>query len=194
MYYRTKATLMQQKINYFFQLFIIWFFLHNLAIVVDGLWDEKASCDIAVILGNTVQKDGRLSPRLKSRVDKGLEMYQQGWCKQLVVSGGFGKEGHWEGSAMAAYLQQKGVPASAIVIDNQGHNTQATAQNTLQYFPTSTSVMVISQYYHISRTKLAFQQAGFSKVNGVHADYFELRDFYSIFREFFGYYKYWLFP
>lgn len=183
---------MKQKIYILLKIVLAWFVLHSILIITDGLKDEVVASDLVVILGNKVNKNGQLSERLKSRVDKGLEYYQKGYCQQILVSGALGKEGHLEGDAMAAYLRQKGVPSSAILIDNKGHNTQATAQNTKTLFPSQTSITIISQYYHISRTRLAFQKAGFTSIYGVHADYFELRDFYSIFREFFGYYKYWL--
>jgi len=52
------------------------------------------------------------------------------------------------------------------------------------------SVMIISQFYHISRTKLAFKNAGFKEVYSAHGRYFELRDLYSLVREVPAYYKY----
>jgi len=82
---------------------------------------------------------------------------------------------------------------SVIIIDNKGNNTQATADNVKGLILPTQAIIVVSQFYHISRTKLALRQAGFKEVKGVHANYFELRDFYSIFREFFGYYKYLIF-
>jgi uncharacterized SAM-binding protein YcdF (DUF218 family) len=51
-------------------------------------------------------------------------------------------------------------------------------------------VIVVSQFYHISRSKLAFRKAGIESVGGAHSKFYELRDVYSLFREFFGYYKY----
>lgn len=54
------------------------------------------------------------------------------------------------------------------------------------------SATIISQFYHISRTKLAFKKVGLDHVNTAHAKYFELRDVYSLVREFFAYYKYLL--
>lgn len=182
---------MKQKIQLLVKILLTWFVLHTVLIIADGLTDEVVSSDLVVILGNKVHENGQLSERLKARVDKGLEWYQKGRCQKILVSGGLGKEGHLEGDAMAAYLIQKGVPAAVVIIDNKGDNTQASAENTKALFSEQTSITIISQYYHISRTRLAFQKVGFSNIYGVHADYFELRDFYSIFREFFGYYKYW---
>ena len=101
-----------------------------------------------------------------------------------------GKEGHYEGTKMSDYLIKKGIPESKIIIDNAGITTEATATNVSKMNLKINSVTVISQYYHISRAKLAFKNNGFDKVYGAHANYFELRDFYSLIREFAGYYKY----
>jgi vancomycin permeability regulator SanA len=174
-------------------LFLSWFLIHSVLITVDGLWDDTSENAIVVILGNKVNEDGSLSDRLKSRVDKGLELYTKGIANQIIVSGGLGLEGHLEGNVMAKYLVEKGVPISAIIIDNKGNNTQATADNVKDLNLSNLSIIVVSQFYHISRTKLAFRQVGFKDIKGVHANYFEFRDFYSIFREFFGYYKYLIF-
>jgi len=54
------------------------------------------------------------------------------------------------------------------------------------------SVMIITQFYHISRIKLAFEKVGVENVYSAHAAYLDLRDVYSVVREFFAYYKYLL--
>ena len=52
------------------------------------------------------------------------------------------------------------------------------------------SVIIVSQYFHITRTRLAFQKAVIENIYAAHADYFEARDIYSILREFTGFYSY----
>lgn len=42
------------------------------------------------------------------------------------------------------------------------------------------SVIVTSQFYHISRTKLAFKRVGFKAVYSPHGKFFELRDIYFL--------------
>jgi uncharacterized SAM-binding protein YcdF (DUF218 family) len=88
------------------------------------------------------------------------------------------------------------VPDSAIIVDNAGNTTQQTVRNTAQLQPVLhfRSVLVVSQFYHISRTKLLFRQAGFMAVSGASPVYFEWRDIYSLLREFVAYYHALLFP
>lgn len=167
--------------------------LQVVLIVGDGLIDEPVSkANVAVILGTKVNKDGSLSARLKARLDKGLQLYNDSLIRQIYVSGGLGKEGHYEGTVMANYLITQGVPSAAIAIDNEGINTRNTALNFTSDFPEETAAVVVSQYFHVSRCKLAFRQLGVTDVEGVHCSHFEWRDPYSSLRELVGYYKYLL--
>ncbi|MDH5380788.1 MAG: YdcF family protein [Cyclobacteriaceae bacterium] len=184
---------MRIKIKLIGFLLISWFLLHEIIIVVDGLNDNPVKSDYAVIFGNTVNPDGTLSDRLKARVNKGLQLYNDSLVDKIVVSGGLGKEGVYEGAKMSEYLISHGVPGYNVITDDNGNNTLLTVQNFSANFPESSSVIVVSQFYHISRAKLAFRKAGVKKVTGAHPNYYELRDIYSLFREFFGYYKYLLF-
>lgn len=176
-------------------LFLIWFGVHVLIITLDGFIDEKQHVDVAVILGNKVEPDGKPSGRLKSRLEKAVELYREGYFNQIIVSGGVGVEGYDEAEVMKQYLVQKGIPSDQIITDSMGLNTRATAKNTTEIMGeiNDKSVMVITQFYHISRTKLAFHQSGFKEVYSAHSNYLELRDLYSLSREFFAYYKYLFF-
>ena len=178
------------RVRYFIFLLFTWFLVHQIVIISDGLLDETQKTKVAVIFGNTVNEDGSLSPRLKARLDKGIELYTSKKVSKLFVSGGLGKEGHYEGTKMAEYLISKKIPKRKIIVDDLGNSTRITALNFKKRFPKSKSVTLVTQFHHITRAKLAFRQVGVKKVQGAHCDYFEGRDFYSCFREFFGYYSY----
>lgn len=181
---------MKRWIKRLFLFGFLFFAAHELVMITDGLQDEKGSAEVAIILGSTVNEDGSLSPRLKARLDKGLQLYNDKRVSGIYVSGGLGKEGHYEGTAMAQYLVHEGAPSSTITIDNEGINTRSTALNFRRDFPEASQAIVVSQYFHISRCKLALRQVGIENVKGAHAEHFEWRDIYSSFREFFGFYKY----
>lgn len=183
----------RKRIKVVFYVGLLWFVLHQLFSIVDGLNDENEKVDIAVVYGNTVHKDGTLSERLKARLERGIKLYNDSLTDFLFVSGGLGKEGHYEGDKMLAYLLKRGIPKGKIFVDNNGNNTKSTTLNFIEKFGKNKSLTVVSQFYHISRAKLAFRNYGFKEVYGAHCNYFEFRDFYSCIREFFGYYKYLIF-
>jgi vancomycin permeability regulator SanA len=152
----------------------------------DGLRPDGCQADLAVIMGNTVHPDGSLSPRLKSRLDKGLALYRQKRVKRLLVSGGLGKEGHWEGTKMQEYLLEQGVPPADVLPDNTGSTTWNTVQTVARLRkqqPGLEKIMVVSQFFHLSRCKLLFRKAGIRGVCSEASDYVEGRDVYASLRE-----------
>ncbi|WP_326984105.1 YdcF family protein [Chryseobacterium sp. MYb264] len=169
---------------------LLWFVIHSTYITIDGLSDEGKKADIAVILGNKVNEDGTLSTRLEKRLESGLELYKNHRVKKILVSGGLGKEGFYEGDKMKEFLVSKGVPNSLIMVDNFGNNTRATVENTMQLKKKLQfkSLIVISQYFHVTRTKKLFEDKGFLEVSSASPKYFEWRDLYAILREFPAYY------
>lgn len=170
--------------------FLCWMAAHIAYIVYDGLRDEGKTADVAVVLGTTVNEDGTLSDRLQKRLECAVELYSHHRVKTLFVSGGFGKEGYFEGTKMREFLVLRGVPPDCIIVDNAGDNTEATVRNamaTKARVPFQ-SVIVVSQYFHVTRTKMYFRQYGFTNISSVAPRYFEWRDLYSLPREFFAYY------
>ncbi|MGK5038488.1 YdcF family protein [Janthinobacterium sp. LB3P118] len=172
------------------------FLLATAALVLAGLHDKLAPADVIVVPGNTIAPDGTPSPRLQARLDVALKQFQQRRAPRILVSGATGKEGFDEAASMARYLQSRGVPASAIIEDNQGWTTDATARNaaTLMRAHGWKTAMVATQYFHVPRFRLALERSGIAVSGQVHAPYFELRDLYSVPRETVGYAVYFMRP
>lgn len=168
-----------------------WFFIHTIYTIGDGRSYPSYQADVAVILGNKVNEDGTLSERLRQRLETGVKLYNDELVKYIVVSGGLGKEGFYEGDKMREYLLEHNIPDSIIIVDNEGNNTRLTAQNFAEINKKYRfeKAVVVSQYFHISRTKLLFRQEGFKNLQGAAPDYFEWRDLYAIPREFIAYYR-----
>lgn len=162
------------------------------ALVWDGLHDELTPADLGLVLGNTVYPDGTPSPRLAARLDRTLELYRQGTFPLILVSGAVGKEGHDEALVMRDYLVSRGVPSSQVLVDSAGRTTFASAKNTRSLMDQRQihRVLVVSQYFHVPRAKLALRRFGISAVYSAHARFFEARDLYSIPRELVGFLRY----
>lgn len=164
-----------------------------LAILISsGLNDKIGKADVALVLGNTVNTDGTPSPRLQARLDKTLELYRDGYFPTIIVSGGVGIEGYDEAKVMGDYLVSHGVPADQIIMDNEGINTSASAKKTLRILNESNkkSVLVVSQYFHLPRARLALERLAISPIYSAHANFFEWRDIYSSLREVIAYISY----
>jgi len=180
-------------INFGFGL-MMWFMIHTIIITIDGLKDNIHKADCILILGNKVNENGTLSARLQSRVDKGIELYQLKLAPKIIVSGGLGKEGWYEAKEMQKYLLAKGVPLDAIIVDDKALTTYETACNfsAIAQQHSFHSVIVVSQFYHITRSKAMLESKGIEKVYTAHSNYYEWRDVYSVVRDFFAFYWFWI--
>jgi vancomycin permeability regulator SanA len=158
-------------------------------LAADGLRDEIHPADVAIVPGNTVERDGQPSGRLRARLDKTLELYRGGLFGYVIVSGGVGAEGFDEAEVMKRYLVGRGVPEDRVIADGGGATTSLTARNAAEIMRRNRwgSALVVSQYFHIARTRLAVEGYGVGPVYSAHAEYFELRDLYSLAREVIGY-------
>ena len=163
-------------------------------IVADGLTDDIHAADVAIVPGNTVEKDGRPSARLSARLDQTVALYRQGLFPNVIVSGGVGSEGFDEAEVMKRYLVENGVPEGSIHVDSGGATTHLTARNASRMMRENgwQSALVVTQYFHVPRMRLALERSGVTPVFSAHAQYFERRDVYSIAREVAGYGTYLL--
>jgi len=152
----------------------------SLAITIAGLHDNTHQADLAVVLGNMVKTDGTPSIILQARLDHTVDLYRQGYCKLILVSGGHGKEGYDEPVVMQHYLEERGIPHEAILEDNDGYTTWKIAQNTARILKERhiESVLIVSQYFHMPRCQLAFSKFGIKTIYTSHAPLERFRDLY----------------
>lgn len=132
---------------------------------------KHPSAPAAVIILGTQIIGGEVTPLLRSRLDKGLELYRQSPARNaplLIPSGGQGAdESRSEGAAMAQYLIDAGASASDVVAEERAVNT---AQN-LQFSAAlaldqgrSSSLLVVTNNYHALRAALLARKLGIDAV------------------------------
>ena len=115
-----------------------------------------------MVFGAGVYPSGKCTNALTDRVAAACELYHGGYVKTLVFSGGPGMGSVHETEGMRRLAVQMGVPQSAIVIDEQGLDTQHTVDNSLAILGQSKAVQVlaVSHFYHLPRIKMAYARAG----------------------------------
>lgn len=157
-----------------------------IALLWVGLRDDSARSDVGIVLGSSITAAGEPSPRLQARLDRAGELWQAGIFPTVIVSGGVEPEGWDEAAIMAHYLEQRWhVPAAAILRDPAGNTTHDTACHSarLMHQYGYRSALVVSQHFHLARSRDALLQAGVTDIHRAHARFFEARDIYSIARE-----------
>ncbi len=161
-------------------------------ISIFGHFDTQEKADIAIVLGNKVNKDGALSKRLKARLDKSIELYFNKQVDHLLFSGAIGKEGLSEAHIMKDYAIKNGVLNNHILLDQKGYNTNETAKNSYKILTRKKlkNAIIITQHYHVFRTAIAMQKYGVPIIGSVHPNFYEFRDLYSLTREIFAIIKY----
>jgi len=88
-----------------------------------GEQDERRAADAIVVLG-AAQYDGSPSPVLRARLDHAIDLYRAGIAPAFVVTGGKGRNDRvTEASAARAYATRRGIPESAILVEDRGANT-----------------------------------------------------------------------
>lgn len=155
------------------------------AIAVDGLNDNVRPSDVAIVLGNSVTRDGRPLPWLRGRLDRARMLYAKGQTANIIVSGAPEPNGQDEATVMRNWLIENGVPAERIIADSAGVNTLATARDSAAIMKAHgwKSATAVTQFYHISRTRFALRRMGISPVYTAHAYYHDGWDLYSLARE-----------
>ena len=191
---KSKSIFKNKFLRFFLITCLLWVAVHVCYITWDGLKNQPPPSDIAVVLGSTVFDDGTPASWTKGRLDRAYELYKEGKVKLFFVSGGTGVEFNYpEATAMKAYLVKKGVPEILIVADNAGNNTYLSAVNFMKWNKESKmqQVIVVSQFFHITRTKYIFRKMGFKgELSSASSKVYTWKDMISLLREVPAFYKY----
>lgn len=176
-----------------FQLIIaalIIFVLTGLWIICDGLSDLGEHADVALVCAPGNQQENK--SLMETRLNRAIELYNDNEFPCMVVSG-VTERGHSdEAATMARYLETHGIPAKGIIEDHRGDNTQDTARNLAEIMKQRHfhSVMIVTDYFHITRTKLALRHEGISDIQKAHVGKLQQTDAFPIAREVVAFYVY----
>jgi uncharacterized SAM-binding protein YcdF (DUF218 family) len=100
-----------------------------------GQQDGRRNVDAIVVLG-TAQYNGRPSAALAARLDHAIDLYNAGYARYLITTGG-NLPGDRTTEAETGYcyaVKQGGVPPSAILMENTGRDTLESIQHVRAIF------------------------------------------------------------
>jgi vancomycin permeability regulator SanA len=115
---------------------------------------------VFVIFGAAVWEDGRASNAMRRRVEGALISAQGLPDALFLVSGGVGKQPPSEAAVMSKLLQDAGVLAGNILLDEASTDTLDSIRNCAEIvksLPTIRDVVVCSDVYHIPRCRWLFK-------------------------------------
>lgn len=128
-----------------------------------GETDYRRSADAVLVFGARVHADGRASAVLRDRTVTACELYETGWARHLVFSGGKAADAPLsEPEVMARIAAARGIPASAIVKDERGANTSASIRSLVRIANERGwhQLLAVSTDMHLARVRLLARRAG----------------------------------
>ena len=139
--------------------------------------------DCIIILGCGIYDDGSLSPMLRDRLMRGLELYKEGAAPKILMSGDHGRKEYDEVNAMKQYAIDCGVMLENIFMDHAGFSTYESIYRAKEIFEAD-KVIIVTQEYHVYRALYIAEQFGIDAY-GVPADLNEyagqsMRDFREV--------------
>lgn len=120
--------------------------------------------DAIVVLG-AAQYNGRPSAVFEARLDTALELYNEGFAPLIVLTGGkMPGDAYTEAETGAQYLEDRGVPSSAILWENEGRDTWQSMQGVDAVLEGTDveSLIIVSDGFHLLRSELMARSLGFS--------------------------------
>jgi uncharacterized SAM-binding protein YcdF (DUF218 family) len=124
--------------------------------------DEARPVDAIIVLG-AAQYNGDPSPVFRARLEHALDLYNAGVAPKIVLTGGKQPGDQFtEAESGIAWLADRGVPMSAMLMENQGQSTWGSLQRVPDVLPGGTSVLVVSDGFHLFRSELMLRNLGYT--------------------------------
>jgi uncharacterized SAM-binding protein YcdF (DUF218 family) len=153
--------------------------------------DEARPADVIIVMG-AAEYRGHPSPVLKLRLDHAVQLYERNLAPYIMTTGGPGGDPSFtEGGVGRSYLIDRGIPAEAIIVEDEGETTaySLTAASEILRRMGLRSCIIVSDGYHIFRVKKILQQEGFEAFGSPRepGDTAPIKTWWRCFRQAFGY-------
>ncbi len=171
----------ERKRKWWFAAFIVLFIFSNpfLANEVMQRWEIqpirtesiKEPYDVGILLGGSLQSFDIVNSRpiYSQSVDRLLQtiaLYKSGKIKKILLSGGSGsvtRPGEREAEIILKVMEETGIPARDIIIENQSRNTYENAIYTVKILKERKAgdrLLLITSSFHMRRSMACFRKAG----------------------------------
>lgn len=125
-------------------------------------WDAARPADAIIVLGSAVWSGERPGPSLAARTRHAIALYKAGYAPHLIFSGGLGRFPPSEAEAMRRLATSAGVPADAIVLEDQSHSTEENLANSKALMDAHGwhSALIVSDPFHLLRAETMAHDLG----------------------------------
>ena len=106
---------------------------------------------------------------LNDRMQTAISFYKEASAKKMLVSGDNLNEDYDEVSVMKKLAVSGGIEADEVYMDHTGLNTYDTIVHSLEFFNKGSTIVIVTQSYHLYRALYLAQRMGLNAY-GVSAD------------------------
>ncbi len=106
--------------------------------------------DCILVLGALVRTDETPSFILQDRLNRGIELYNQGASDRLLMSGDHGRVNYDEVNAMKQFAVDTGIPSQHVFMDHAGFSTYESLYRARDVFKAK-KIIIVTQEYHLYR-------------------------------------------
>ena len=125
--------------------------------------------DCIIVLGCLVKNNGEPSDMLSDRIQRGIELYNQGASPKIIMSGDHGTVEYDEVNTMKQIAVESGIPSSDVFMDHAGFSTYESIYRAKEIFGAE-KIIIVTQEYHLYRALYIARALGI-EAYGVDADY-----------------------
>jgi uncharacterized SAM-binding protein YcdF (DUF218 family) len=124
--------------------------------------DGARRADAIIVLGSAVYAGERPSPSLNARTQHAIALYQAGYAPYLILCGGVGGNPPSEAEVMRRLAASAGVPADALVLEDQSHSTEESLANAKKLMDVRgwRSAVIVSDPFHLYRAETIARDLG----------------------------------
>jgi uncharacterized SAM-binding protein YcdF (DUF218 family) len=116
--------------------------------------------DAIIIMGAAIN-----TPALTNRTLEGLRLYEEGKAPVMILSGGRISDADIsEAQFMEKVINKNSDQPVNMILEQSSHSTYENIINSKEKVPDATSVIVVSDEFHLARAALTARTNGFSKV------------------------------
>lgn len=135
---------------------------NTISICAYSLRDERCEADVIIVLGAAAYEE-EVSPVYRERLNHSIDLYQRGYGKKIIVTGGVAKGNtHSDAYVAAQYLLSQQVPEADILMEESSTITQENLENSRALMEENgfQSAIIVSDPLHMKRAMLLAEDEG----------------------------------
>jgi uncharacterized SAM-binding protein YcdF (DUF218 family) len=120
----------------------------------------QSQFDVLIVLGTPADSDGNPTPMEQAFVSEAVREYERGVAPRIIFTGGAAHNQFVEAQVMARTAEAQGIPAAAILKEEQARNTIENACDSLRIMRSHgwDSAEIVTNQNHIPRAAMIFSR------------------------------------